>query len=261
MKIDLKGKRALVGGSSKGLGLAVAKQLASSGAHVTLMARDETKLKTIVNELNKATSLNHKYLIVDFNDFNSFKEIINDFFSKNEIDILINNTQGPPAGDVLSVNINDYQNAFDLLFKNIAYTTMLAIKKMQKNKWGRIINITSISVKEPLSYLALSNTLRSSVTAWAKTLASDVAKDNINVNNILTGYFDTERIQQLNSEKSKKLNISEDKVFEAMKAQVPMKRIGNPEEFGYLASFLSSDKSSYITGANIPIDGGLLKSI
>ena len=97
------------------------------------------------------------------------------------------------------------------------------LKNMQKNKWGRIINIASISVKEPLSYLALSNTLRSSVIAWAKTLASDVAKDHITVNNILTGYFDTERIQQLNSEKSKKLNISEDKVLEAMKAQVPMK--------------------------------------
>jgi 3-oxoacyl-[acyl-carrier protein] reductase len=261
MKIDLKGKRALVGGSSKGLGLAVAKQLASSGAQVTLMARDESKLKIVVNELNNSTSLTHNYLIVDFNDFKSFKNIISDFFSKNEIDILVNNTQGPPAGDVLNVDIDDYQNAFDLLFKNIVYTTMLAIKNMHKNKWGRIINIASISVKEPLSYLALSNTLRSSVIGWAKTLASDVAKDHITVNNILTGYFDTERIQQLNSEKSKKLNITEDKVFEAMKAQVPMKRIGNPEEFGYLASFLSSDKSSYITGANIPIDGGLLKSI
>jgi 3-oxoacyl-[acyl-carrier protein] reductase len=261
MKIDLKGKRALVGGSSKGLGLAVAKQLASSGAQVTLMARDESKLKIVVNELNNSTSLTHNYLIVDFNDFKSFKNIISDFFSKNEIDILVNNTQGPPAGDVLNVDIDDYQNAFDLLFKNIVYTTMLAIKNMHKNKWGRIINIASISVKEPLSYLALSNTLRSSVIGWAKTLASDVAKDHITVNNILTGYFDTERIQQLNSEKSKKLNITKDKVFEAMKAQVPMKRIGNPEEFGYLASFLSSDKSSYITGANIPIDGGLLKSI
>ena len=158
MKIDLKGKRALVGGSSKGLGLAVAKQLAGSGAQVTLMARDENKLKIIVNELNNSTGLTHNYLIVDFNDFKSFKNIINDFFLKNEIDILINNTQGPPAGDVLNVDINDYQNAFDLLFKNIVYTTMLAIKNMHKNKWGRIINIASISVKEPLSYLALSNT-------------------------------------------------------------------------------------------------------
>ena len=121
MKIDLKGKRALVGGSSKGLGLAVAKQLASSGAQVTLMARDESKLKIIINELNKSTSLIHNYLIVDFNDFKSFKNIINDFFSKNEIDILVNNTQGPPAGDVLNVDIDDYQNAFDLLFKNIVY--------------------------------------------------------------------------------------------------------------------------------------------
>ena len=177
MKIDLKGKRALVGGSSKGLGFAVAKQLAISGAHVTLMARDETKLKTIVNDLNNATSLKHNYIIVDFNDFNSYKEIINDFFSENKIDILINNTQGPPAGDVLNVDIDDYQNAFDLLFKNVVYTTMLALKNMHKNKWGRIINIASISVKEPLSYLALSNTLRSSVIAWAKTLASDVAKE------------------------------------------------------------------------------------
>jgi 3-oxoacyl-[acyl-carrier protein] reductase len=127
--------------------------------------------------------------------------------------------------------------------------------------YGRIINIISTSVNQVLPGLGVSNTIRVSVSQWAKTLAIDVAKDHITVNNILTGYFDTERIQQLNSEKSKKLNISEDKVLEAMKAQVPMKRIGNPEEFGYLASFLSSDKSSYITGANIPIDGGLLKSI
>ena len=121
--------------------------------------------------------------------------------------------------------------------------------------------MVSISVKEPLSYLALSNTIRGSVVTWAKTLANDMACDNITVNNILTGYFKTERIEELNFEKAKKLNISIDQVFDTMKNQVPMKRIGNPEEFGYLASFLCSDNASYITGINIPIDGGLIKSL
>ena len=261
MKIDLKGKRALVGGSSKGLGLAVAKQLASSGAQVTLMARDENKLKIVVNELNNSTSLTHNYLIVDFNDFKSFKNIISDFFSKNEIDILINNTQGPPAGDVLNVDIDDYQKAFDLLFKNIVYTTMSAIKNMHKNKWGRIINIASISVKEPLNYLALSNTLRAALVTWAKSLSVDIAMDNISINNILTGYFDTERIKQLNAKKAEKAGVEVSMVRAEMEASVPMKRIGNPEELANLACFLASDQASYITGTNIPIDGGLLKSL
>ena len=121
--------------------------------------------------------------------------------------------------------------------------------------------MTSISIKEPLSYLALSNTIRSSVATWGKTLANDVAINNITVNNILTGYFKTERIEELNIIKAKKLNVSVDKVYEQMKNQVPMKRIGNPKEFAYLASFLCSDNANYITGINIPIDGGLIKSL
>jgi len=261
MNISLKSKRALVGGSSKGLGNAVANQLAMSGAQVTLVARDEELLIKNVKELNKKTDLTHDYLVVDYNDFNQYQIKIKEYFSLNPIDILVNNTQGPIPGDVMNVSLEDYQNSFDLLFKNVVYTTMLALKNMKKNKWGRIINMTSVSVKEPLSYLALSNTIRSSVTTWGKTLANDIGSNNITVNNILTGYFNTERINELNFEKSKKLNIKIEEVFSAMENLVPLKRIGDPKEFAYLVTFLASDQASYINGVNIPIDGGLLKSL
>jgi len=258
MKIDLAGKKALIGGSSKGIGLGIASQLAESGASVCLMARNKSKLEEIINQL--PNSENHSYLIVDFSNFEEYKIKIEAYLENNQVDILVNNTQGPPAGNSLSKDIDSYQEAFDLLFKSIVYTTSLIVPKMQKNKWGRIINVTSVSVKEPLNYLVLSNSIRSAVVAWAKSLSVDVGKDGVTVNSILTGYFDTERIKELNKEKSKSLNISEEEVLEKMKSLVPINRLGKTEEYGYLVSFLSSDKASYINGASIPIDGGLLKS-
>ena len=138
---------------------------------------------------------------------------------------------------------------------------MAAIKGMKENNWGRIINMTSVSVKEPLSYLALSNTIRSAVTSWGKTLSIESGKYNITVNNVLTGFFNTERLNQLNEEKAKKFNVKTSEVFEKMSEMVPLKRIGEPEEFAYLIAFLSSEYSNYINGVNIPIDGGLLKSM
>ena len=258
MKIDLTGKKALVGGSSKGIGLGIATELANSGASVCLMARNESRLKEIVSQL--PDSNNHSYLVVDFSKFEDFKIKIEEYVKNNQVDILINNTQGPPAGNSLSKNIVSYQEAFDLLFKSVVYTTSLVIPGMQKNKWGRIINVTSVSVKEPLNYLVLSNSIRSAVVAWAKSLSVDLGPDGITVNSILTGYFDTERIKELNKEKSKSLNISEAEVLDKMKSLVPASRLGRPEEYGYLVSFLSSDNAAYINGASIPIDGGLLKS-
>ena len=258
MKIDLTGKKALVGGSSKGIGLGIATELANSGASVCLMARNESRLKEIVAQL--PSSNNHSYLVVDFSKFEDFKIKIEEYVKNNQVDILINNTQGPPAGNSLSKNIDSYQEAFDLLFKSVVHTTSLVIPGMQKNKWGRIINVTSVSVKEPLNYLVLSNSIRSAVVAWAKSLSVDLGPHGITVNSILTGYFDTERIKELNKEKSKSLNISETEVLEKMKSLVPASRLGRPEEYGYLISFLSSDNAAYINGASIPIDGGLLKS-
>ena len=261
MKINLKDKKALIGGSSKGLGYAVAKQLAVCGAMVTLVSRNESLLKKNMIELKKLTGFNHNYIVVDYNDSKGYNKIITEFFKTNSVDILINNTQGPNAGDVLSVSESDYKNAFNLLFQNTVNTSMAAIKGMKKNNWGRIINMASVSVKEPLSYLALSNTIRSAVTSWGKTLSIESGKHNVTVNNILTGFFNTERLNQLNLEKAKKFNVSTEKVFDKMSEMVPLKRIGKPKEFGYLVAFLSSDYADYINGANIPIDGGLLKSM
>jgi len=261
MNISLKSKKALVGGSSKGLGNAVAYQLAMSGASVTLVSSNKDRLIKTVNDLRNKTGINHDYLVVDYNNFEDYKKIIKKYLDTNPIDILINNTQGPKGGDVMNVSIEDYQKSFDLLFKSVVFTTMLTIENMKKNKWGRIINMASMSVKEPLSYLALSNSIRSAVTTWGKTLSNDLGVYNITVNNILTGYFDTERINQLNLDKAKKLNIDVEEVYNTMKELVPLKRIGDPKEFSYLVTFLASDNAAYINGANIPIDGGLIKSL
>ena len=261
MNISLKSKKALVGGSSSGIGKAVAQQLAESGASVTLMSRSEEKLKNIISKLPVANGQKHDYLVVDFTDFSSYKTIISKYFAENSVDILVNNTQGPEAGSALDKNVSDYQNAFDLLFKTVVFTTELALIHMQKNSWGRIINVASVSVKEPLSYLALSNTIRAAVTTWAKSLATDVGQYHITVNNILTGYFDTDRITQLNSKKAEQLGIPKTEVRKQMESLVPLKRIGDPAEYGFLVAFLASDKAAYITGTNIPIDGGLLKSL
>ncbi|WP_222984920.1 SDR family oxidoreductase [Flagellimonas meishanensis] len=261
MNISIKGKNALVGGSSKGIGKAIAVQLAASGANVTLMARNEADLKTVVSELDTALGQKHGYLLVDFSDFESFNKVMTKFFKNATIDILVNNTQGPAGGGALEKSVDDYQQAFNLLFKSVVLTTQLALGNMQKNQWGRIINVASISVKEPLSYLALSNSIRAAVVTWAKSLSIDVGKDGITVNNILTGYFDTDRIASLNEKKAEKMGIFPHEVRTAMESQVPVKRIGKPEEYGYLVAFLASDKAAYINGANIPIDGGLLKSL
>ncbi len=249
-----------MGGSSQGIGKAIAVQLAESGASVTLMARSGDKMKSLIKNLPTDEGQEHHYLIVDFTKYEAYKSIIFRFFKENTVDILVNNTQGPEAGGALEKKVTDYQNAFDLLFKSVVLTTQMALTHMQKQGWGRIINVASISVKEPLNYLALSNSIRAAVVTWAKSLAIDVAKDGITVNNILTGYFDTERIAQLNAKKAEKMGIDRTEVRKAMENSVPAQRIGMPEEYGYLVAFLASDKAAYINGTNIPIDGGLLKS-
>ncbi len=151
MRIDLTGKNALVGGSSKGIGRAIAERLATSGASVTLMARSEDLLKTIIAQLDTSQGQQHQYLVVDFSNFPAFSSQMQAYFKTNKIDILINNTQGPAAGGAIEKAIDDYQTAFDLLFKCAVHTTSLALKHMQSQQWGRIVNIASVSVKEPLN--------------------------------------------------------------------------------------------------------------
>jgi 3-oxoacyl-[acyl-carrier protein] reductase len=261
MKINLKNKKALVGGSTQGLGKAIALQLAKCGAEVTLMARNKEKLEKVRLELNIDNKQNHKILVVDFTDFNSYKKILTDYFKINTVDILVNNTNGPKGGNVFERNIEDYQQAFDLLFKSVVFTTMLALENMKKKNFGRIINATSLTVKEPIEHLVLSNSIRAAVTTWAKTLSKEVAINGITVNNILTGIFDTERIKELNKMQAIEKGVSSKVILKSLTDSIPAKRLGKPEEFGYLVSFLASEYASYINGINLPIDGGLIKSL
>ena len=224
------------------------------------MARSEKTLKQVVDQLDTNSNQKHQFLVVNFSDFDDFSSKMEKFFTNNQIDILINNTQGPNPGSAIEKSINDYQNAFDLLFKCAVFTSNLALTHMQKQKWGRIVNVSSISVREPLSYLALSNSLRAALVTWAKSLSIEIASDNITINNTLTGYFDTERIAEINAQKAEKMGIPETEVRSAIISAIPAKRIGHPDEYANLVCFLVSDQASYITGTNIPIDGGFLKS-
>lgn len=261
MLISLKDKKALVGGASQGLGKAIALQLAASGATVTLMARNEEKLQAVVQELPVAHGQQHGHLVVDFNNFEEYQLLISDYFSRQGVDILVNNTQGPPAGTVLEKGAEDYLAAFRLLFQTVQFTTSLAVPQMRKNNFGRVINLTSRTVKEPADNLALSNTIRAAVVTWAKTLSREVAKHNITVNSILTGNFDTERLRQLFDLQAKAKGLTLEQVTEQARADIPMRRLGQPTEMAQLVTFLASEQASYITGTAIAIDGGLIKSL
>lgn len=260
MNINLANKKTLVGGSTRGLGKAIALQMAACGATVTLMARNEEKLKETIILLPTPLNQIHNYLVTDFANFEGFKSDINKYFENNSIDILVNNTNGPSAGTVFEKSDLDYFAAFQLLFQTTCYVTTQALVSMRKQHFGRIINVCSITVKEPLPHLVLSNTMRSAVVSWAKTLSTEVAVNNITVNNILTGYFDTERLNEIIHHQANINNISTESQKKNMEANIPFKRLGKPEEYGHLVAFLASDYASYITGTSIPIDGGLLKS-
>jgi len=259
MKIELTGKNALVGGSTQGIGLAIAQQLASCGAAVTLMARNEEKLRYTAENLNRSKGQQHQYLVVDFSDYEMMKSATTAFFKNNTIDILVNNTNGPKGGNVLEKNETDYQEAFQLLFQTHIHITKLAMEHMTQHEWGRIINVASLTVKEPAPNLVLSNTMRTALMSWSKSLAQRVASDGITVNSILTGLFDTERIRQLTGAEAEEQKISPAEALASRVRQIPAKRLGKPEEYGYLATFLASDFAAYITGSEIPLDGGMMK--
>lgn len=258
MNIHLNSKNALVGAATQGIGAGIATELAKCGANVTVMARNEEKLKDFVRSLPIVSDeQQHEYLVADFSDFESFRNIITEYFQNHDIDILVNNTNGPKPGLASEKNTQDYQSAFDLLFKTVCETTNLALPYMIKKGRGHIINVSSLSVKEPIPNLALSNSIRSAVIAWSKTLSIEVAKHNVTINNILTGSFDTKRIKDLIEHEAEETGASVEEIRKKKEEKIPMKRLGKPEEYGHLVAFLASDYAAYLTGTSIPLDGGL----
>lgn len=256
MNISLEGKRALVGGASSGIGKAIAIELANCGAEVVLMSRSEEKLVAVLAELCTNKGQKHSYLVTDFNDYERHRSVIESFFEDNQIDILVNNTNGPLAGGVISKTAVDYQQAFDLLFRHAVQTSVLAIEGMQKKGFGRIINVSSMTVKEPNANLVLSNTMRTALVSWSKSLATEVARDGVTVNTVLTGFFDTDRLNSLMQMEAEKNSIPLQQVKQMKSASIPVQRLGEPKEYGYMVAFLASEYASFLTGTAIPLDGG-----
>lgn len=261
MEIKLIGKRALVGGSSSGIGKAIALQLAKCGAEVTLMSRSEDKLQQTLAELDNSHGQQHGFIVTDFTDYVAHKKKMIAFFADHTVDILVNNTNGPTAGDVLSKGEQDYQQAFELLFQNAIFTSNLALPHMQSQGFGRIINVSSMTVKEPQDSLVLSNTMRTALVSWSKSLSNALAHKGITVNSVLTGYFETDRLTRLMKIEAENKGLPFEQVRQNRMNAVPVQRLGEPKEYGYLVAFLASEYASFLTGAAVPLDGGIAKTL
>ncbi|MDP4261890.1 MAG: SDR family oxidoreductase [Bacteroidota bacterium] len=261
MNLSLEGKNAVICGSTQGIGLAIAEELALLGANCTLIARNEEGLKAIVRDLDIALRQQHGYLIADFHQPGEVKKIIEDHVNQHPVHILINNTGGPPGGPITEATEEAFLDAFNqhLICNHILAKAV--IPSMKKEKYGRIINIISTSVKIPLKNLGVSNTIRGAVASWAKTMANELGVYNITVNNILPGYTRTQRLDSIiaNLAKTKKISIAD--AEKEMQQDTPMKRFGEPAEIAAMAAFLVTPAASYVNGASIPVDGGRTGSI
>jgi 3-oxoacyl-[acyl-carrier protein] reductase len=261
MNLSLEGKNAIICGSTQGIGLAIAEELALLGASCTLIARNEETLKGAVRKLDTQLRQQHSYLLADFTQPDELKNIIGDYMAGHTAHILINNTGGPAAGPITEATEEAFLNTFNqhLICNHIM--TKAVIPSMKKEGYGRIINIISTSVKIPLKNLGVSNTIRGAVASWAKTMANELGQFNITVNNVLPGFTATRRLTTLIDNIAKKGNTIVDIVEKNMMEEVPMKRFADASEVAAVAAFLASPAASYVNGVSIPVDGGRTGSI
>jgi 3-oxoacyl-[acyl-carrier protein] reductase len=260
MNLSLNGKRALVCGSTQGIGLAIAKELALLGAACTLMARNEESLQEAVAQLANPEN-GHNYAIADFSIPGAALQAVNHVLQQGPIHILINNTGGPPAGKIKDARTNEFVSAIQLHLLNNHELAQAVLGGMKAAQYGRIINIISTSVKIPLPNLGVSNTTRAAVAAWSKTLANEVAADGITVNNVLPGATSTARLSNIIQGKAAKNQVSAETVSEEMLHEIPMRRFGQAEEIAAMAAFLTTPAAAYMTGQSICVDGGRTGSI
>ena len=261
---NLINKNAIVSGSSQGIGKETAKLFAERGASVILLARNESKLQGVLSELSIVNEhQKHGILVADFSNPSKLQQVIEGFVNQNDrsIHILVNNTGGPAGGLIKDARPEEFINTFQqhLICNHIL--AQATIPGMIKDKFGRIINVISTSVKQPLNGLGVSNTVRGAVANWSKTLANELGEYNITVNNVLPGATNTSRLSDIANAKASKMNKSVDEIFQVMARQVPMQRIAEPEEVAKAIAFLASNEADYINGVNLPVDGGRTKSL
>jgi len=261
MEINLKNKTAWVFGGSKGIGQAIAIELSKAGANILLIARKKTSLHKTQEMLCTKQQQQHDVLSIDMGNVDSLIETMKKYRNVNSVDILINNSGGPSGGLAHTAEIDEFLGAFKQHLLSAQAATQIVLPVMKKKQFGRIINIISTSVKQPIAGLGVSNTIRGAVANWSKTLASEVGQFGITVNNILPGATKTDRLTELVVKKASKNHWTEEEVVKKMKSVIPVGRFAEPKELGYLATFLCSNYASYINGINIPVDGGRTKSL
>jgi len=259
MELSLKNKNAIVCGSTQGIGEASAIELAKLGANITLIARNESKLLDVLNELDKSQGQTHSFICIDFSDSEKLKEEVK--LLKGTYHILVNNTGGPAAGPITDANTNAFEEAFRMHLINNQILVQQVIKGMKDAGFGRIINIISTSVKAPIAGLGVSNTIRAAVASWAKTLSIELGDYGITVNNVLPGFTNTNRLKTLITKKAEVQGKSEEEIASAMKSGVPAARFGEANEVANAVAFLCSPAASYINGINLPVDGGRTASL
>lgn len=262
MDLGLRGKIALVAAASRGLGRAIAEELGAEGASLVMCARGKDALDEAVESVRGATGVQVLGVAADV----SRPEDVTRLFGSavelfGHVDILVTNAGGPPSGLFESLGPEKWDDAVRLTLMSTVNLCREILPGMRQRKWGRIINVTSITVKQPVEGLMLSNSLRAGVTGFARTLANEVARDGVTVNNILPGYTRTQRVEELAKATAEREGISIDEVMNRQKAAIPMGRLGEPKEFAALAAFLASERASYITGTSIQVDGGWIKSL
>lgn len=256
MDLRLTGKTALICGSTQGIGLAVAEELALLGANCILLARNEAALSQLVQVLPNSGSQEHQYAVADFSEPEQVQAAVASLVAQQPIQILINNTGGPAAGPITNAAPQAFEAAFrqHLIVNHLL--VQLLLPGMKAAGFGRIINIISTSVKVPLDNLGVSNTIRAAVASWAKTLANELAADGITVNNVLPGFTDTARLRSLAATLAAQKGIALEAQLSAMAATVPARRFGEAKEIAAMAAFLATPAAAYVNGTSIPVDGG-----
>ena len=259
MNLNLKNKNAIVCASSQGLGKAAAIDLAMEGVNLAICSRDQKKIDKAKKEIMMKTDQNIKILSLEVN-LDSPEEI-NAFYKEVErnlgsVDILVNNTGGPPPSSFDQISDKDWLNAFNSTMMSSVRLSRAVIPHMKENNWGRIINISSVSVKTPVNGLFLSNSLRMGVLGWAKALADELAVFGITVNTVCPGYTRTERVEAIIESQSSSSGLSKEEIEKTIAGNIPMKRVGEPEDLAGLITFLASEKANYMTGLAVQVDGG-----
>ena len=262
MDLGLRGKIALVSASSKGLGRAIAEELAAEGANLVMCARGDEALRAAAESIRKSTGVKIVEVVADVSQEDGIDRVARtavDTFGR--VDVLVTNSGGPPTGTFESLTPEAWESATRLLLYSAVGLTRAVLPGMKQRRWGRILNVTSIAVKQPIDGLMLSNSLRAAVTGFARTLANEVAPFNVTVNNILPGYTRTDRMVHLAQANSEKTGAALKDVYARWEKEIPMGRLGEPREFAALAAFLASERASYITGSSIAVDGGWIRSL